>query len=110
MFGMLLFIGYDIASIFYESIERGFILGSEALTFGGIGILFGVSLLKLQKPLGQLPVIAGIFEIFAACFFLTIIFAFVGDILLIPVELLEIVILYKVLELVKSKKPENETR
>lgn len=109
IFGILLIISYDIASIFYESIEREFILGSEALTFGGIGILFGVSLLKLQKPLGQLAVIAGIFEIFAACFFLTIIFAFVGEIILIPAELLEIVILYKVLELVKSKQPENET-
>jgi transcriptional regulator with XRE-family HTH domain len=109
IFGMLLIIGYDIASIFYKPVERGFILGSEALTFGGIDILFGVSLLKLQKSLGQLPVIAGIFEIFAACFFLTIFLAFVGEIILIPAELLEIVILYKVLELVKSKQPENET-
>ena len=109
IFGMLLIIGYDIASIFYKSIERSFILGSEALTFGGIDILFGVSLLKLQKPLGQLPVIAGIFQIFAACFFLTIFLAFVGEIILIPVELLEIVILYKVLELVKSKQPEKES-
>jgi transcriptional regulator with XRE-family HTH domain len=109
IFGMFLIISYDIASIFYESIERGFILGSEALTFGGIGILFGVSLLKLQKALGQLPVIAGIFEIFAACFFLTIFLAFVGEIILIPAELLEIVILYKVIESLKSKRLENET-
>jgi transcriptional regulator with XRE-family HTH domain len=109
IFGMLLVISYDIASIFYQSIEREFILGSEALTFGGIGILFGVSLIKLQKPFGQLPVIAGIFEIFAACFFLTIFFAFVGEIILIPAELLEIVILYKVVELIKTKHQENET-
>lgn len=109
IFGMLLFISYDIASVFYESIEREFILGAEALTFGGIGILFGVSLIKLQKPFGQLPVIAGIFEIFVACFFLTVIFAFVGEIILIPAELLEIVILYKVVELIKTKQPENET-
>jgi transcriptional regulator with XRE-family HTH domain len=107
IFGMLLIISYDIASLFYTSIEREFILGSEALTFGGIGILFGVSLIKLQKPLGRLTVIAGIIEIFAACFFLTIFLAFVGEIILIPAELLEIVILYKVLELVKSKRPET---
>jgi hypothetical protein len=104
---MLLIISYDIASLFYKSIEREFILGSEALTFGGIGILFGVSLIKLQKPLGRLTVIAGIIEIFAACFLLTIFLAFVGEIILIPAELLEIVILYKVLELVKSKRPET---
>jgi transcriptional regulator with XRE-family HTH domain len=110
IFGMLLIISYDIASLFYRSVEREFMLGSEALTFGGICILFGVSLIKLQKPLGQLPVIAGIFEIFAACFLLTIIFAFVGEIIFIPAELLEIVLLYKVIELVKSKRPGNEER
>jgi transcriptional regulator with XRE-family HTH domain len=109
IFGMLLVISYDLASLFSKSIEREFILGAEALTFGGIGILFGVSLIKLQKLFGQVPVIAGIFEIFAACFFLTLIFAFVGQIILIPAELLEIVILYKAVELIKSKRPEVET-
>jgi transcriptional regulator with XRE-family HTH domain len=109
IFGMLLVISYDIASLFSKSIEREFILGAEALTFGGIGILFGVSLIKLQKSFGQLPVIAGIFEIFAACFLLTLILAFVGQIIIIPAELLEIVILFKAVELLKSKRPENET-
>jgi len=109
IFGMFLVISYDIASIFYESIELEFILGAEALTFGGIGILFGVSLIKLQKSFGQLTVIAGIFEIFAACFFLTVFFAFVGQIVLIPAELLEIVILYKAVELIKIKQSENES-
>ncbi len=108
IFGMFLVISYDIASVFYSSVEREFILGSEALTFGGIGVLFGVSLIKLQKGLGQLPVVAGIFEIFAACFYLTILLSFVAEIISIPVELLEIVILFKVIELVKSKRPENE--
>ncbi|MFZ0280172.1 MAG: hypothetical protein WAL29_00875, partial [Bacteroidales bacterium] len=108
IFGTFLIISYDIASVFYESIEREYILGAEALTFGGIGVLFGVSLIKLQKPFGQLPVIAGIFEIFAACFFLTIFLSFVGEIILIPAELLEIVILYKAVELIKAKQPEAE--
>jgi transcriptional regulator with XRE-family HTH domain len=109
IFGMILVISYDIGSLFYESIEREFILGAEALTFGGIGILFGVSLIKLQKPLGQIPVIAGIFEIFAACFFLTIFLAFIGEIILIPAELLEIVILFKAVELIKAKQSEDQT-
>lgn len=109
IFGMFLVIIYDLASLFSKSIEREFILGAEALTFGGIGILFGVSLIKLQKSFGQIPVIAGIFEIFAACFFLTLLFAFVGQIILIPAELLEIVILFKAVEIIKSKQPESET-
>jgi hypothetical protein len=108
IFGMFLVVSYDIASLFYESIEREFILGAEALTFGGIGIIYGVSLIKLQNSFGQLPVIAGIFEIFAACFFLTVILAFVGEIILIPAELLEIVIIYKAAEIIKTKHVENE--
>jgi transcriptional regulator with XRE-family HTH domain len=109
IFFMFLIISYDIASLFYASIGLEFILGAEALTFGGIGILFGISLIKLQKSFGQVPVITGILEIFAASFFLTIIFAFIGQIVLIPAELLEIVILYKSVELIKTKQPENET-
>lgn len=109
IFFMFLLITYDIISLFDESIEREFMLGAEALTFGGIGILFGISLIKLQKSFGQLPIIAGIFEIFAACFFLTLLLAFMGQIILIPAELLEIVILYKAVEIIKSKQPENET-
>jgi hypothetical protein len=108
IFAMLLFISYDVISVFYKSIGREFILGAEALTYGGIDILFGVSLIKLQRPFGQLPVITGVFEIFAACFLLTIIFAFVGDIILIPAELLEIVILFKIAELIKTKRLETE--
>ena len=109
IFGVFLIISYDTASLFYDSIEREFILGAQALTFGGIGILFGISLIKLQKSFGTVPVIAGIFEIAASCFFLTIILAFVGHIMLIPAELLEIVILYKAVEIIKSKQPGNET-
>ena len=108
IFGVFLIISYDIASLFYDSIEREFILGAQALTFGGIGILFGISLIKLQRSFGTVPVIAGIFEIAASCFFLTIILAFVGHIMLIPAELLEIVILYKAAEIIKSKQPANE--
>lgn len=108
IFYVFLIISYDIASVFYEFAEGEFILGAEALTFGGIGILYGVSLLKLQKSFGQVPVIAGIFEILAAGFFLTIILSFAGYIMLIPAELLEIVILFKAVEIIKSKQPVTE--
>ena len=107
IFSMFLVIIYDITSLFSESIESEFMLSAEALTFGVIGILFGASLIKLQKSFGQLPIIAGIFEIFAACFFLTLLLALVGLIILIPAELIEIVIIYKAVEIIKSKKPEN---
>lgn len=103
IFGMLLIISYDIASVFYDPVEREFILGGEALTFGGIGIIYGVALLRLQKRIGGAANFAGVFEIIAGCLFLTVVLAFAGEIVLIPAELFEIVIIYKSLELIKVK-------
>jgi transcriptional regulator with XRE-family HTH domain len=103
IFCMLLTIAYDIASMFYDADERKFILGAEALTFGAILIIFGFSLLRLRRSVGMVSNFAGIFEIVAGCFFLTVILFFIGDVLLIPAELFEIVILYKSAELIRSK-------
>jgi transcriptional regulator with XRE-family HTH domain len=102
IFGNFLIIGYDIASIFYNSIEREFILGAEALTFGGIGIIYGISLFRLRNILGEAAKYAGVFEVIAGGFFLTIVLSFMGFIILIPAELLEIIILYKGSEMIKN--------
>lgn len=93
--GMLLIEGYDIASAFYDSAEREFMLGAQAISFGIIGILYGYSILKLQDHLGNMARLAGIFEIIAAAFFLSVLLAFIGEIILIPAELAEIVILFR---------------
>lgn len=103
IFGNILVVIYDVASIFYWPAEREFMLGAEALTFGGMGIIYGVSLLQLKLPLGRVPVWAGVFEIIAACFFLTLILSFAGFIVLIPAELFEIIILFKTAEIIKTK-------
>ena len=106
IFGNILVVFYDIASIFYWPREREFILGAEALTFGGIGIIYGVSLMKLRPAVGRVSTWAGVFEILAACFFLTIILGFIGFIILIPAELFEIIIIFKAAELIKLKQGE----
>jgi hypothetical protein len=36
-----------------DSIERQFILGSEAVVFGCIGILYGISLRRLRNAVGS---------------------------------------------------------
>ena len=107
IFGNILIIGYDIASIFYDSIERQYILGSEAVVFGCIGILYGISLRRLRKSIGAVAKYAGAFEIIAGCFFLTVVLSFIGFIVLVPAELFEIIVLYKSIEIVKSKQQEN---
>lgn len=98
-----LIIGYDIASTFYNSIGREAVLLSASLTFGGIGIIFGIALRRLDRSLGRIAEFAGIIEIMAACFFVTAIFGFMGLIVQIPAVLLEIILIYKTMETVKAK-------
>ncbi len=107
IFGNILVIGYDIASIYYDSIERQFILGSEAVVFGCIGILYGISLLRLRSSLGTVSKYAGAFEILTGFFFLTIILSFIGFITQVPAELFEIILLYKSVDIIKSKQEES---
>ena len=100
--------GYDIASIFYDSIERSWVLGAEAFTYGGMMIVYGVSLRWLRTSVGSVAGWAGLFEIIAGCFFLTIVLTFIGFFILMPAELLQIIILYKGIDIVvRSNQPEN---
>lgn len=103
----ILLVGYDIISIFYDSMEREFVLAVSALTFGSIGIIYGISLIRLNKSIGMISQYAGIFEIIAGCFLLTIVLAFVGLIIYIPAELIEIILIFKVIEIIKSKQKEG---
>jgi transcriptional regulator with XRE-family HTH domain len=99
---------YDIASLFYNSIEHDVVLGVESFAFGGIGVLLGLSLLKLQKKLGIVALLAGVFEISSAFFFLTILLSIIGQVLLIPTELLEIILIFKSIEIIKTRMVEKE--
>ena len=105
MFAATMSIGYDITCVLYEPIAIEYVLGAEALLFGGILILFGISLFRLRKPLGDVAFFAGFFEILAGACFLTVILGFAGLIVLIPASILEIVVLFKVTEVVKKHKP-----
>lgn len=107
IFAIALLNGYDIISIFYDSVEGEFVAGASALSFGFIGIIYGISLLRLKKPVGRIPKYAGLLEIIGGCFLLTIILAFVGLVIYIPAVLLEIIIVFKVIEIIKNKQTEN---
>lgn len=109
IFGNILVAAYDIASLYYWPKERAFVLGAEGLTFGGIGIVYGVSLMKMKPFLGRVSNWAGVFEIIAAAFFLTLIFAFIGFIVLIPAEIFEVIMLFKAAELIKARQNDLNT-
>lgn len=86
----------EIVSINFENSLVEFIMISKAVTFGVSMIFFGVGLLRLKSHLGNLPKITGILEIITGVCFATVFLSVFGLIFLIPLELLELLLLYKV--------------
>jgi transcriptional regulator with XRE-family HTH domain len=103
---IILLKAYHITSIFTDSVEGEFVAGASALTFGFIGIIYGISLIRLNRTVGAISLYAGLLEIIGGCFLITIVLAFVGLIIYIPAELIEIIIIFKVIEIIKSKQTE----
>jgi transcriptional regulator with XRE-family HTH domain len=98
----ILLIGYDIVSTLYDSSERLAVLIGESVAFGGIGLIYGVALMRLEKPIGTSAKVAGIFEVVAACLSFSVVFAFLSELAMIPAELLGIIVLFKAMELMKG--------
>lgn len=86
----------EIVSINFENSLVEFIMISKAVTFGVIMIFFGVGLLRLKTHLGNLPKITGILEIITGVCFTTVFLSVFGLFFLTPLELLELLLLYKV--------------
>lgn len=106
MFGAMVVMElYDIISIMGDLTDEEFIgiKGIQAVAFGGIDIIFGIALLRLAKHVGTSAQVAGVFEIIAGACFVTFILAFLGLFMLIPANLLEIIVLYKVYDMLKTK-------
>ncbi|TPN84076.1 helix-turn-helix transcriptional regulator [Aquimarina algicola] len=103
--GVLFYI-YDIMSLYFGEFNTEIILGAQAITYGVIGVLFGISIIRLQNAIGTVAKVTGIFEITTYACMLTIILAFLGYILLTPTIILEVIVLYKVSQMLKAKQKE----
>lgn len=101
-----LFYLYDIISLFTWELSIDFVLGAASISYGIISIFFGIALFRLQNALGVLAVVAAIFELVSAIFFLTVLLSWVGLLFLLPAVILEVVLLYKIMEMVKAKQKE----
>lgn len=97
---------HDITSLFIDSFSHDFILGATSLTYGIGSIFFGIALFRLQPALGSIALVIAVFELIAAFFFLTIVLGWLGLIINMPTVLLEVVMLYKILGLIKQKEKE----
>jgi len=97
---------FDIFSIFYPISDSNLLtLGAgESICVGASGIVFGIGLMRLQDGMGQLAKIAGITEIIAGFFFAVVILFFLGYLMLIPATIIEIILLFKGLEFIKSER------
>ncbi|WP_421765260.1 helix-turn-helix domain-containing protein [Ekhidna sp.] len=97
---------FDIFTIYYEMSETNLIsLGAgESICYGALTIVFGLGLIRLQDGMGQLAKTAGIIEIIAGFFFAVVILFFLGYMMLIPATIIEIILLFKGLEFIKSER------
>jgi hypothetical protein len=93
---------YDIISLFIEIIPLELFISGMSLSFGAIGILFGIGIIRLKGQLGNTALATGVFEIIVAVFFFTVFLAWLGYFLMIPLILLEIILLYKALDILKK--------
>ena len=97
------FYAYDIISIFNDSLSIEVIFLADSVTFGALGILFGISILKSRVVLGNTGLVSGMVELIMAACLLTIIFSPIALFLFFPAVILEILLLYKVSGMVKNQ-------
>lgn len=96
----------DVSTLGAENMESvWFPYAVISVLMGAVGIVFGVSLLRLQDSMGELSRIAGILEIVMGCLLVTVILFFVTYIILVPAVVIEIIVLYRGYEYL-SKSPE----
>jgi len=100
--------GYSLSSFYDNSIFFEYVMGGFGFTFGTLFIVYGVALIRMKYLTGKVAKYAGVFSIITGCCFLTLIGAFLGFIFLVPLELLEIIMLFKVTEIIQAKQKESD--
>lgn len=103
----ILFYSYDIISVYLGEFDTIYIVGAHSISIGIIGVLFGISVIRLQNALGMLAKTTGIFEIIAYGCMATVLLGVLGYFLLTPTIILEIILLYRISEMLKAKQQET---
>ena len=98
----------DVSSLSVEDVETLWLpYAVVSVIFGALGIVFGVSLIRLQDGMGELCRIAGILEIIIGIMFITVVLFFIAYVILIPALVVEILILYRGYEYLSRSQPEQ---
>lgn len=106
IFVAFIFYSYDILSLYFGEFDFEFVAGASAITFGIVGVLLGIAVLRLKPILGNLATATGIFEIISYALMITVLLVVVGLGLTFPMIILEIILIYKIVQMLISKKNE----
>jgi len=98
----MLSVSLDIYSYFVEE-PHAYFLPVTAVAFGILYIAFGIGLMRYRGILGGLAFFGGVTGIVTGFFLMTLVFAFLGLILVAVFEIFLLVILYKAFEYVPKK-------
>ncbi|AKA35274.1 helix-turn-helix domain-containing protein [Flagellimonas lutaonensis] len=102
LIGCVLFYLFDIVSFFNDFLTFEVVILAEAISWGTLGILFGISIIKTNKIMRPLSFFAGGMEVLASFFLLTVVLSLLGWILQLPAVILEVLFLYRVSQRVKQ--------
>lgn len=93
----------EISSIIFmnNSPVLEYILLSKSVTIGIIMILFGIGIFRLKSHFGDLSLATGLLEITTGVCLVSVVLSYLGLVLLIPLELLELILLNKVISKIK---------
>ncbi|WP_229664945.1 helix-turn-helix domain-containing protein [Polaribacter pacificus] len=86
----------DITTLFAFEEFSGLITASIFMSMGVLMVFFGVAILRLKNQLGDIAKYTGVLEIVTGICFFTILLSPIGAFTLIVVEILEIILIYKV--------------
>ncbi len=91
-----------MASLYFEPFYIEYVITIQSI-FCGIGsIIFGLGLMRLENPFGKIPGVAGGFQVVSGILFTLVFMGWLGLTFLIPATILQIILLYKIEELVKN--------
>jgi hypothetical protein len=99
----ILFYGYDMASLYFDGFYTEYVSTTQSIFFGIGSFIFGLALMRLKEPFGKIPEIAGGFEVVGGILFTLVFMGWLGLAFLIPAMILQIILLYKIEELLKKE-------
>lgn len=91
----------DIISLYSDWDTINYIMTFSVL-FGAVGVVLGIGIIQLKKSIGDYAIVTGVLEILMSIMFLTVVLAWLGYIFLAVVVILEIILLFNVVEKIKN--------